>query len=266
MAKLSWIPSALACGCVLAAAAVIGTGAHAQTGDDAAQVVPAAKKSPPPPPLQIPGSWNGTIQDSHNGAGNLNMTFTERNTKTKGILKGTWTVNFPSTSPEGAINDLGTLTGSVVGNAVSVTLVPRRGDALGSCRTIFSSPDATQQMIAGTFHFAACSGTNTGTISLQPGAADTSTVYINVNDDFFYPIKQTINAGQTVRWTNNGREQHSVNANTGSKDCNPASIESFDSPAINTGETFDHTFNNTGTFAYHCQLHGCPMRGTITVQ
>lgn len=24
-------------------------------------------------------------------------------------------------------------------------------------------------------------------------------------------------------------------------------------------------FNNSGTFAYHCEVHGCPMKGTITV-
>jgi plastocyanin len=245
---------------------VVVSGAHAQTGSggDAFLDEPAATRTPPPPPLQIPGSWDGTIQDAGAGPGTINLTFTERNTKTKGILKGTWTVNFPDTAPEGAINDVGKLTGSVVGNSVALTLRPRKGDALGKCRIVFNAVDATQEMISGSYNFAGC-GVNSGTISVQPGPPPT-TVFINVADDFFYPRKVTISAGQTVRWTNNGNDDHSINANPGSSRCKPASGEAFDSAPIGKGETFDHTFNSPGTFGYHCEIHGCPMRGTITVE
>jgi plastocyanin len=27
----------------------------------------------------------------------------------------------------------------------------------------------------------------------------------------------------------------------------------------------EHTFNNPGTYAYHCDIHGCGMAGTVTV-
>jgi plastocyanin len=88
---------------------------------------------------------------------------------------------------------------------------------------------------------------------------------INIGDDLFSPSKLTINKGQTVHWTNKGQEQHSVNSNPGAEKCGPASAEAFESPTLNPGDTFDHTFDASGTFAYHCEFHGCPMKGTITV-
>jgi plastocyanin len=88
---------------------------------------------------------------------------------------------------------------------------------------------------------------------------------VNVGDDFFSPTKLTINRGQTVHWTNKGGEQHTVTGNPGPSNCGPSSTEVFDSSTMNPGDTFDHTFNSSGTFAYHCELHGCPMKGTITV-
>lgn len=267
MAKKDRILSGAAWVLVLTAmVAVAGTRAYAQNrwSGDASRSEPDAKRTPIPPPIEIAGSWDGTIQDPVQGIGAINLTFTERSTKTRGILRGTWTANF-NNPPNGAINDVGTLTGSVVGSTVAMTLIPRRGDALGNCRNIFNAVNATEDMISGTFHFSVCGENHTGPFSVQPGPAPTM-VFINIGDDFFFPVRQTISAGQTVRWTNNGGEQHSVNANTGSSRCKPASTESFDSPAINSGETFDHTFNTPGTFAYHCQIQGCPMRGIITVQ
>ena len=103
-------------------------------------------------------------------------------------------------------------------------------------------------------------------MNLVTGPQQTTTVFVNIADDFFFPSKLSISAGQTVRWTNNGGEQHAVNSNPGSENCKPTSGEAFASPTINTGEIFEHTFNSPGTFAYHCEIHGCPMRGTITVQ
>jgi len=246
-----------------AGAMLAGSGAYAQSGwNRDASREPDAKKTPPPPPIQIAGSWIGPIQDSKAGNGTINLTFTEKSTKTKGILKGTFTVSY-SNGPEGNINDLGTLTGSVVGSGVAFTLIPRRGDALGHCRLIFSAPDATAEMISGPYHLSGCG--NTGTISIQPGSPPPAPVFINVGDDFFYPPKVTISAGQTVRWTNNGIEDHTVTSNAGSK-CRPSSSEAFDSSSLSTGTTFDHTFNSTGIFGYYCVVHGCPMHGTITVK
>ncbi len=269
MAKTNWGRSARACAIVVGVSATVGLmgpAAHAQNGwnDYRASSIEAAKKPPPPPPVSIPGSWVGTIQDSNQGQGDIALTFTEKASKTKGTLKGTWTINFPN-GTEGAINDVGTMTGTVVGSDVTITLLPRKADALGNCHLVFDTSEATQQALAGSYHFTSCGGKNTGTISLAPGTPP-STVYINIGDDFFFPTKVTISRGQTVVWTNNGGEQHTINANPGTEKCKPISGEAFDSPAVNPGETFERTFNNPGTFAYHCEIHGCPMKGTIIVK
>ena len=221
MARKYWRLSAWAWALVLAAAWT-SAGGRAQAGwsGNPSGEVPAAKQTPPPPPLQISGSWTGPIQDSEKGPGTIYMTFTETHSKTKAALKGTWLTQFPDTAFRGALNDLGQLKGSVIGNVVSVTLLPRTGDALSPCNLVFTSSPATQQEITGTFQLIdGCN--NTGTITLQPGPTPTQVVFINIGDDFFFPTQVTIKAGQTVRWTNNQFEQHSVNANPGSAGCKP---------------------------------------------
>ena len=91
---------------------------------------------------------------------------------------------------------------------------------------------------------------------------------MTISDDIFTPGNLTISKGQSVHWTNKGHEQHSVNSNTNPslENCTPTSAEDFQSPTLNPGETFDHTFSNSGSFAYHCEIHGCMMKGTVTVQ
>jgi len=90
----------------------------------------------------------------------------------------------------------------------------------------------------------------------------------------FDPPNITIGVGETIRWTDVGGP-HTVTSNTGgASGCTPVSAEAFDSnpgfPAnptdfLNTGNTFEHTFNTPGTYAYHCKVHGCFMSGTVTV-
>lgn len=87
---------------------------------------------------------------------------------------------------------------------------------------------------------------------------------VSIMDNFFSPSNITIPHGQAVQWTNMGGS-HTVTSNPGSLACSPASGESFDSGLLPGGGTFSHTFNAPGTFAYHCEVHGCTMAGTVTV-
>ena len=34
---------------------------------------------------------------------------------------------------------------------------------------------------------------------------------------------------------------------------------------MNNGAVFEHTFTTPGSFAYHCEVHGCGMSGVVTV-
>lgn len=64
----------------------------------------------------------------------------------------------------------------------------------------------------------------------------------------------TVPAGTTVTWTNADGFAHSVV----SRD------ESFKSDPLPTGESFTHTFDAAGTFAYICGIHPS-MAGTVVV-
>jgi plastocyanin len=264
-------PSTWVCGVILAASfALMSATAQTQPApeDTGLQETETTKKippPPPPPPLQIAGSWTGNIQDSQLGAGTINFTFTERKaSKIKSALKGSWNSSFPASGSAGPFTDAGAQTGSVTAVSLSMTLVPKRGDHL-ACKIVFTSIAATQENITGAYIFrGACKEKNTGTITLQ-AVPQVVTPSVVIKDDVFSPANLMITAGQTVQWKNKGAEQHTVTANPGAENCAPTSDETFDSPTMNPGDTFSHTFNNAGSFAYHCIVHGCPMNGTVTV-
>jgi plastocyanin len=89
---------------------------------------------------------------------------------------------------------------------------------------------------------------------------------VTIQDFLFSPATIMINAGQTVTWTNAGAFNHTVTSNQGPSACMPASTENFDSGIIPPGGMpFSHTFNTPGSFAYHCEVHGCAMSGTVQV-
>ena len=97
------------------------------------------------------------------------------------------------------------------------------------------------------------------------GGTGTGTVAVSILDNSYSPSNVMISKGQTVQWTNNGGSPHTVTNNPGTIGCSPPSAEVFASATLSSGGTFSHTFNQSGTFAYHCEVHGCSMAGTITV-
>lgn len=68
-------------------------------------------------------------------------------------------------------------------------------------------------------------------------------------------IRLVIGVNNTVTWTNGDSAEHSITADGGS----------FDSGGLKPGRTFTHTFDKTGTYAYHCTFHVW-MRGTVVVR
>ncbi len=86
---------------------------------------------------------------------------------------------------------------------------------------------------------------------------------ITVNDNFFSPNDLTIQAGDTVRWTNAaGGAVHDATAD----DFSWASVTA-------SSFTFERVFGSAGEVLYHCTVHSAPglnrntnMNGRITVQ
>jgi plastocyanin len=79
-------------------------------------------------------------------------------------------------------------------------------------------------------------------------------VDISVVDFAFEPGTVSVPVGATVTWTNTGSRPHTVTADDGS----------FDSGRLDPGEQFSQTFDQPGTFTYHCGFHP-EMQGSIVV-
>jgi len=72
----------------------------------------------------------------------------------------------------------------------------------------------------------------------------------------------TINAGQAVRWRNDGQSQHTVTSTS-----TPAGAAGFNSGDIEYQNFYDHTFSVAGTYTYRCENHPQEMLGaTVIVQ
>lgn len=92
---------------------------------------------------------------------------------------------------------------------------------------------------------------NNNQTSNTPQAAN----QVSIANMSFSPASITVKKGSTVTWTNNDSIAHTVTADSGN---------TFDSGTLDPGKTFTHTFNDTGSFAYHCNIHP-EMHGTVTV-
>jgi plastocyanin len=64
-------------------------------------------------------------------------------------------------------------------------------------------------------------------------------------------------AGTTVRWVNNGRQDHDVVAVQGDWG---AEVDEF-----HPGDAYEHTFAEPGTYNYYCTIHGTADRGMVGV-
>lgn len=76
----------------------------------------------------------------------------------------------------------------------------------------------------------------------------------------FEPATITVAPGTTVEWVNEGG-RHTVESDDG---------KTFKSDVITAGGRFEFKFDNPGTYAYHCGLHGAKggkdMAGKVIVK
>lgn len=88
----------------------------------------------------------------------------------------------------------------------------------------------------------------------QPPTGGDTTVEVTIVNFAFSPATVNITVGGTVTWTNKDGTTHTVTADGGA----------FDSGNLDSGKTFSFTFNQAGTFSYHCAIHPS-MKATVTV-
>ncbi len=86
-----------------------------------------------------------------------------------------------------------------------------------------------------------------------PGAS-TETVEVKIQGFSFDPAELTIAAGTTVKWTNMDSAKHTITSDDGS----------WSSANLGQGGTFEFTFDQPGTYTYHCNVHPT-MAATIIV-
>lgn len=94
-----------------------------------------------------------------------------------------------------------------------------------------------------------CTGQKTNTEN-TPAAPNS----VAIKGFAFDPATLTVAKGTIVTWTNMDTVEHTV----------VAADKAFSSDTLKNGQSFSHTFNETGTFGYTCSVHPS-MSGTVLV-
>ena len=110
--------------------------------------------------------------------------------------------------------------------------------------TSIANPETTTKVIATTTVKAA-------TTTIQP-----QTAAVNIKTFSFNPSTLTVKVGTIVTWTNEDSTKHTITSDSGNE---------LNSPQLSQGETYSHTFNQAGTYNYHCSIH-YSMTGKVIVE
>ncbi|HEX5395430.1 MAG TPA: cupredoxin family copper-binding protein [Candidatus Saccharimonadales bacterium] len=79
---------------------------------------------------------------------------------------------------------------------------------------------------------------------------------VTISNFSFSPSDISVKKGTTVTWTNSDSVQHTVTVDSGN--------DGPKSQPLSNGQSYSFTFNDEGTFNYHCSFHP-EMHGTVTV-
>lgn len=88
------------------------------------------------------------------------------------------------------------------------------------------------------------------------GGGGTPPTAVSILGMSYSPSSLTVKVGTVVKWTNTDATPHTVTSDNGT---------TFSSPTISAGGTYQYTTVTTGTFPYHCTIHGITMSGTLIV-
>ncbi|HVF52960.1 MAG TPA: plastocyanin/azurin family copper-binding protein [Actinomycetota bacterium] len=85
---------------------------------------------------------------------------------------------------------------------------------------------------------------------LVPGTSNALPAQVSANDNTFNPKEVRIDPGDTVTWSNQGAQVHSVSADNGT----------FKSDNLEPGDTYTQRFAEEGYYFYFCKFHGAKNR------
>ncbi|MEX0932878.1 MAG: plastocyanin/azurin family copper-binding protein [Candidatus Pacearchaeota archaeon] len=98
---------------------------------------------------------------------------------------------------------------------------------------------------------------NTDTVEgIVEKSSEPQTFTIEIMNFDYSNNELAINLGDAVIWTNQDSIGHTVTSDSGGK---------INSSLLSKGETYSKTFNEVGSFSYHCAPHPY-MKGTIVVE
>src|SRR5215207_2188036 len=141
------------------------------------------------------------------------------------------------------------VTGQGGGYATNATMA---GAGNATNATMAGAGNATNATATGT------SGANTGTsVSIVSGSS-------SLTDTAYQPNPIQVSVGNTVTWTNNDSQPHTVTSGSNGQPDNKFNSSPNFSPLLNPGQTFSFTFTQAGDYPYFCMLHP-NMVGTVTV-
>src|SRR5215208_2206660 len=78
-----------------------------------------------------------------------------------------------------------------------------------------------------------------------PAVSAQDEMTVSIQDFFFDPDQLSVAPGTTVTWVNEGEAPHTTTADDGT----------WDSGTLQPGEDFSFTFDQPGTYTYHCSIH-----------
>src|SRR5215211_4378996 len=130
--------------------------------------------------------------------------------------------------------------------------VTGQGGGYATNATMTGAGNATNATATG------ASSANTGTsVSIVSGSS-------SLTDTAFSPNPIQVSVGNTVTWTNNDSQPHTVTSGSNGQPDNKFNSSPNFSPLLNPGQTFSFTFTQAGDYPYFCMLH-LNMVGTVSV-
>jgi glucose/arabinose dehydrogenase len=115
--------------------------------------------------------------------------------------------------------------------------------------TTNNESNSQQQEPVNTDNLTSSSTNSTNNISIVQDA------YL-MTDKAFSPNPATVKVGDTVTWTNDDDQPHTVTSGTGSDDPNKGKVFDSGPSALETkGKTFQHKFTEAGQYPNFCELH-----------